>query len=65
MPNLGRLRGRGLNEALAGGPAAVRSSRTVKRRGHQKTGFDVLMIRSPTIGSIWMTCALLRAQTCH
>jgi hypothetical protein len=66
MPNLGRLRGRVLTEALAGGPAAVRSTRAVKRSRPSENGLSTVLMYQVADGRIYLDEACFtRTETCR
>ena len=66
MPNLGKLRGRVLNEALEGGPAAVRSSRAVKRSRPSEDGLSTVLMYQVADDRIYLDEACFtRNETCR
>jgi hypothetical protein len=66
MPSLGKLRGRVLTEALAGGPAAVRSTRAVTRSRPSEDGLSTVLMYQVADNRIYLDEACFtRNETCR
>ncbi len=66
MPSLGKLRGRILTEALAGGPMAIRSTRAVKRSRPSEGALSTVLMYQIADGRIYLDEACFtRAETCR
>jgi arylsulfatase A-like enzyme len=66
IPSLGRLRGRVINEALAGGPATTRFTRAVSRSRPSDAGLSTVLMSQIADGRIYLDEACFTtAATCR